>query len=316
MPRVSVIIPAHNSARSLPETIASVRAQTYSDWEIVAVDDGSRDATWPLLSQAGPDVLAVRNPSALGPAAARNRALAQATGDLVVFLDADDLLRPDYLESQIALLDRARAAGQRVGVVTCDARLLDDGDYAEHTYLDLVRDRDASLTLDAVLTRNSIYIASLVPRAVGDEVGWFDEELFGTEDFGLWVKILERGYVAIRNPAPLAVYRRRAGSVSSDIASQGVNNRRVYELALARGRLTGRQRRIARRAIRYNRAMETVARLRFGWSAGVGPGELVRALPLLAWVALTNPRWWGQWLAVLRTGRAPRVHGPTAGRPT
>lgn len=315
MPLVSVIVPAHNSEAYLRDTLRSVEDQTCADWEIVAVDDGSSDATWSLLTAAGPRVTALRNERAVGPAAARNLALTRARGEYVVFLDADDLLAPDYLESQLAVLHRARDAGRRVGVVTCDARLLDDGQYAEHTYLDLLADRDAPLTLDALLDRNTIYIGSLVPRTVGEEVGWFDEELFGTEDFGLWIKILERGYEAIRNPAVLAVYRRHTGSVSSNIGSQGANNRRVYELALARGRLTAHQTRIARRAIRYNHAMQTVAELRFGRGGRIRPRALIRALPTLLWVAATNPRWWRQWLAVLRTGRAPRARRPPGGAP-
>ena len=207
---------------------------------------------------------------------------------------------------------RSRACGgaserRKVGIVACDALLLDETGYAKHTYLDQIpsRDRDKPLTLDRILERNPIYISSLVPFAVGESVGWFDVELFGTEDFGLWVKILERGYEAILNPEPLAVYRRHAGSVSSNIARQGANNRRTYELALARGALNARQRRIARRAIRYNRAMEVVATLRFRPAGRASARQVLRALPLLAWVALTNPRWWKQWAAVLRTGRQP-----------
>jgi glycosyltransferase involved in cell wall biosynthesis len=304
---------AHNAAPYLPEALASVEAQTYTDWEIVAVDDGSSDETWAQLEGAGSRVRVSRNAIARGPAAARNRALAQASGELVVFLDADDLLRPRYLESQITCLESARRRGRRVGLITCDALLLDDEGYAEHTYQDMMRDRDRPLTLELVLSRNPIYISSLVPTAVGEAVGWFDPELFGTEDFGLWVKILERGYEAIRNPEVLAVYRRRAGTVSSDIARQGLNNGKVYELALARGALTPRQRRIAKRGIRYNRAMEAVARLRFAPPGDRRPGEAMRLAPLLAWVAVTNPRWWSQWLAILRTGRQPparRRRGP------
>jgi glycosyltransferase involved in cell wall biosynthesis len=305
VPRFSVIIPAHNSATYLPETLASIRAQTVSDWEIIAVDDGSSDDTWELLQTAETGITALRHAQAKGPAAARNRALRAASGEFAVFLDADDLLAPDYLESQLACLENARRQGRQVGLVTPNARLLDETGFARETYLDLVRDRGQPLTLDLVLARNPIYIGSLVPMEVGSAVGWFDEELFGTEDFGLWLKILECGWEAIRNPAPVAVYRRRQGTVSSNIARQGVNNQLVYELALARGRLTSRQRRIARRAIRYNRAMEAVARVRFDKPGPQMVAGAARLLPLLAWVALTNPRRWGQWLAVLRSGRLP-----------
>jgi glycosyltransferase involved in cell wall biosynthesis len=305
MPRVSVIIPARDSADFLPQALQSVEAQTFNDWEIVAVDDGSRDDTWSILEGAGPRVRALRSTAAGGPAAARNRALAEVNGELVAFLDADDLLLPDYLESQIACLERARAAYRHVGLVTCDAFVLEGDKYGQHTYLESVRDRHQPLTIELVLKRNPIYISSLVPTVVGESVGWFDDELFGTEDFGLWLKILEQGYEAVLNPKPLAAYRRHAGSVSSNIARQGANNRRTYELALARGALNARQRRIARRAIRYNRAMEAVAGLRFSPDEHRSPAQLLRLLPLLVWVALTNPHWWSQWLAVLRTGQLP-----------
>ncbi len=126
MPRVSVIIPAHDSAAHLPETLVSVEAQTFTDWEVVAVDDGSRDATSEILTAAGPRVRALRNESARGPAAARNRALAAATGELAVFLDADDLLEPRYLERQIACLERAAApapgSGSSAATRVCSTR--------------------------------------------------------------------------------------------------------------------------------------------------------------------------------------------------
>jgi len=306
VPRVSVIVPAHNAAPFIEETLASVRSQTYSDWEVVVVDDGSSDRTWELLQGAGPGVRSFRREQAGGPAVARNLALSHATGEFAVFLDADDLLLPRYLESQLHRYEHASLSpGQEVGLVTCDARILIDHDYAPYTHLERIPDRDAPITLARVLRRNPIYGACLVPAAVGEAVSWFDPELFGTEDFGLWIKILEAGFGAVQNTEVLAVYRRTAGTVSSNIASQGVNNRRAYELALARGRLSSAQRRIARRAIRYNRAMEEVALVRFsGARRTVGVLRLLRVLPLLMWVALTNPRMWSEWLALLRTGRA------------
>lgn len=303
---MSVIVPAHNAAPFIYQTLASVREQTYRDWEVVVVDDGSTDRTWELLQAAGSRVRSFRRAQAGGPAVARNLALSKATGEFVVFLDADDLLLPRYLESQLACYEAAVSHDDcQVGLVACDARILIGEAFVPYTHLERIPDRDAPITLERVLRRNPIYGACLVPTPVGEAVRWFDPELFGTEDFGLWIKILEAGYRAVLNDEVLAVYRRTAGTVSSNIASQGVNNRRAYELALRRGRLTGAQRRIARRAIRYNRAMEQVALLRFA-TAGRRPSPLSRllTLPLLAWVALSNPRMWPEWLDLLRTGRA------------
>jgi glycosyltransferase involved in cell wall biosynthesis len=306
VPRVSVIIPAHNAAPFIEQALASVRTQTNADWEALVVDDGSTDGTWELLEAAGPGVRCFRRERAGGPGVARNLALAHADSELVAFLDADDLWLPHYLQSQLDCYDAAaRRRPGGIGFVTCDARITIDGDYAHYTHLQRIHDRDAPLTLERVLRRNPIYTACLVPREVGEEVGWFDPELFVAEDYGLWIKILEAGYRGVLNDAVLAVYRRSAGAVCSDIARLAANNRRAYELALSRGRLTARQRRIARRAIRYNRAMEQVARLRFAeaaqrWSQLPRPREAA----LLAWVALCNPRMWPDWLELLRTGRA------------
>jgi glycosyltransferase involved in cell wall biosynthesis len=324
MPRVSVIVPAHEAARHLREAIESVRRQTFRDWELIVVDDGSRDGTWELLQEAGADVRALRREDAGGPAVARNLALAHAEGEFVAFLDADDLLLPRYLESQLEcyeMASRVRRADGQVGLVTCDARILIHGEYAPYTHLQLIEDRHAPITLERVLRRNPVYGACLVPFAVGEAVGWFDPELFGTEDFGLWLKILEAGYRAVLNEEVLAVYRRTPGTVSSNLASQGLNNRRAYELALARGRLTARQQRIARRAIRYNRAMEEIARLRFS-GAVQGRSRLscrrylpsLRSIPLLARVALSSPRRWSEWLALLRSGQAKDAAKLDAGR--
>jgi teichuronic acid biosynthesis glycosyltransferase TuaG len=306
MPRVSVIVPAHNAAPFIEQTIESVRGQTCRDWEIIVVDDGSSDDTWELLQALAPRVRSFRREHAGGPAVARNLALEHAVGEFAAFLDADDLLLPRYLESQ---LDHYEAAvGERrgeVGLVSCDARILLDEEYAAYTHLQRIPDRHAPITLERVLRRNPIYGACLVPTVVGEAVGWFDPELFGTEDFGLWIKILERGYRAVLNEEVLAVYRRTAGTVSSNIASQARNNRLAYGLALERGYLNAKQRRIARRAIRYNRAMEEVALLRFADSRGPGAWlSRLRSLPLLIWVALGNPGMWSQWLELLRSGRA------------
>ena len=294
MPRVSVIIPAHEAAATLGATLESVAAQTYSDWEVVVADDGSADGTGALATDAlGGRVTVVRNETARGPAAARNLALERATGELVAFLDADDLWLPRWLEAQVGRYD---AEPPGVGIVACDARIRADGADLPGTYCQQFRHLEP-LTLERVLRRNCIYISALVPREAGDEVGWFDPDLFGTEDHDLWIKILETGRRAVLNREALAVYDRAPGSISSNVARQGLNNQKTYERALARGRLTPRQTRIARQELRYNRAMEAVARAWFERRPRALGG---RGLLDAAAVAVTRPGHWGDWIRALR----------------
>lgn len=106
MPLVSIIVPLHNKGPYVAETLASVRAQTLTDWEAIVVENGSTDAGPEIVAQVASEDLRislVEAPrEAVGPGSARNLGLEAATGDWVVFLDADDLLLPDHLESLVA----------------------------------------------------------------------------------------------------------------------------------------------------------------------------------------------------------------------
>lgn len=110
---VSVITPAYNAAPFIAETIASVRAQTFADWEMIIADDGSTDDTVEVARRAaaGDDrirVLVAEKNSGL-PAVARNRALAESTAPVIAFLDADDIWMPEKLERQLRLLEETKA---------------------------------------------------------------------------------------------------------------------------------------------------------------------------------------------------------------
>lgn len=298
MPRVSVVIPAYNSAQTIAQTVASVQAQAFGDWEIVLCDDASTDRTVEVVGGLDePRLRIVTSPANAGPAAARNRALAQACGELIGFLDADDLWDEDYLGRQVSRYDAERQRPERlVGIVACNARLADqDGSIERHSYLDLFgRRRLEPITVERLLRRNTIYISALVPRAIGEQVGWFDTSLFGTEDHDLWIKIVERGHRVVLERTPLATYRRTATSISRNTARQALNNQRTLRAALSRGRLTPRQRRVARSELHYNRALETVA------SALTGQRPGWRQLPELAWVFVTRPGQWKAWAAAVR----------------
>src|ERR1051326_6004137 len=105
MTMVSFVIPTQTRRRFLPETVSSVLEQSYSDWELIIVDDASTDDTpaW-LGSLHDPRIRATRHAEVRGPTAARNTGLALARGELVLFLDDDDLLRPDALARMVEAL--------------------------------------------------------------------------------------------------------------------------------------------------------------------------------------------------------------------
>jgi glycosyltransferase involved in cell wall biosynthesis len=302
VPRVSVIIPAYNAEPYLGETLASVEAQTYRDWEVVVADDCSTDGTVDLAESYGERVTVLRGTTNGGPAAARNRALAVASGELIALLDADDFWQPTYLERTVELYDESRSRGTRVGIVACDAYLLRPEGLLPQTHADLMGSPEG-VTLERELVINRIFGGALFPRAVLDETGPFGEECFGTEDYDLWLRILELGYQVVATREPLTTYRMRSTSVSTNVSRSAHFMQVAYRRALERGRLTPRQRRIARRQLRLQRALEQVGLITADRRAGRLP--VVRALrftPLFLRVAVENP---DRWLSTARilTGR-------------
>src|SRR5262245_18723963 len=104
MPRITVVLPVYNHENYVEQTLRSLFAQTYSDFEIVAVDDGSTDASLEVLNRhAGR--LSIIESSHEGPAAARNRAIEAANSEFIAFMDADDLCSPERLERSLAKLE-------------------------------------------------------------------------------------------------------------------------------------------------------------------------------------------------------------------
>jgi glycosyltransferase involved in cell wall biosynthesis len=259
MARVSVITPAHDNAGTIEATLASVAAQGYTDWEHVICDDASRDETVALVTAAAdrdPRVRLVVGETNVGPAGARNRALAVATGELVVFLDADDRLEPAYLQTMVGRYD-AQAPG--VGIVCCDAWREDPDGRRLGRYSEL-HGGATGVGLTELLRSNPIVIASLCPRAAVDEAGGFSTECWGSEDHDLWLRIVEAGYRVVYVPEPLIAYRVAEGSISSSRLRMARTDQATFRRALARGRLDRRQARIASDRLALARAAEAVAR--------------------------------------------------------
>jgi len=294
MARVTVIVAARDAARTLPETVASLAAQSYRDWEAILVDDGSADGTGELAAALGERVRVLRNATPRGPASARNRGVASARTELIATLDADDLWHPSYLELQVATYDRARADGRRIAVVCCDAELIDADGGARGRWSDRVPLSD-TVTLDALLRENVVYNSVLISRQVFEALGGYRADMIWGEDFDLWIRIVEQGWEIAVNRELLAVYRLRPDALSANSASINAATRTVYEDALRRGRLTPRQRKLARRQRRLHELLERRALLA---EAGKGRTSLAGARLTLAAtrVALEHPGRWAGWL--------------------
>jgi glycosyltransferase involved in cell wall biosynthesis len=293
-PRVSVVVAARDATATLAETLASIRAQTYRDCEVVLVDDGSTDGTAELARALLPEVRVVRHEVATGPAGARNHGAREARGELLAMLDADDAWLPEYLERQVARLDATAAAA-----VCCDAHVRrGDGPLEPPTFAGRVGLADP-ITLSSLLRTNTVFTSVVMVRAVFLGLGGYAEDLVHGEDFDLWLRMTAAGHAIAVNREPLAVYRLRADGLTADTLRISRSTREVYRRALARGGLTRGQRRIARRQARLHGL--NAARAAPPASAAGRAALLARS----ALVAAEHPERWRGWL---RAG--PRPAGP------
>ena len=196
MNKVSIVIPCYNAAEFLAETMQSALAQTYPDIEIVIVDDGSPDqATRELLEQASWPRTRIIHQANAGPAAARNRAVREATGTYILPLDADDTIEPEYVAKAVEILD----ARPEVGVVYCKANKFgaEQGPWGLPDY-----------TLRELVIDNVIFVTSLYRKADWQAVGGYDERLrHGVEDYDFWVKIVHLGREVVQLNEYLFNYR-------------------------------------------------------------------------------------------------------------
>jgi glycosyltransferase involved in cell wall biosynthesis len=191
---VSVLMPAHNCVRFVAQAVDSVLSQDYQPLELIVVDDGSTDGTAELLAGYGDRVRLLRQTNR-GPAAARNRALSVARGDLVAFIDGDDVWLPGKLSAQVAYL-RAYPAPKLVYGHWREWRPDANGAWPDplafaNGYDDSSIDLSQSGWVYPQLLLDSIVhtITALMPTELLRTVGGFDEELKVGEDYDLWLRL-------------------------------------------------------------------------------------------------------------------------------
>lgn len=220
-PLVSIITPSYNSSRFIEETVKSVQAQTYDNWEMIIVDDCSKDNSREIIRQLAAQDQRIK-PIDLetngGAAVARNTAINAAKGKYIAFLDSDDLWMPDKLEKQI--------------------RFMQDNDY-EFSYTGYeVMDLEGKPTGNVMsvppvvdykkLLRNNI-IGCLTAIVDIEKTGHFQMPNIRTrQDYALWLLILKRGFKAHGLQENLAGYRLVPGSISSNKVKAAKQNWKVY----------------------------------------------------------------------------------------
>ena len=249
--RVSVVIPAYDAEATVGAAVSSALWQTYRDFEVVVVDDGSRDSTREIASSFPAPVRVVAQENA-GVAAARNRGVAEAEGELIAFCDADDVFLPQHLEALAAVYDR------HGGIATSNCYWLFPGgiDAARTRYKGRFPSPERQRL--GILEQNFVSTMSLFPKTLIDEIGPFDTELLVAEDWDFWLRAIYAGHRLALQPKPLALYRRGTG-LSVDTARMDEHAEAVLRKALARDDLTGDERAYVKRRL-----------------AGPGPAELGR----------------------------------------
>lgn len=202
-PKVSVVIPAYNAASTVVRAVESALNQTYTNIEIIVVDDGSTDSTRRLLDPYTSRISYVSQNNR-GRSAARNLGISHASGEYIAFLDADDWWLPEKLMRQVKFLEEDKA----VGLVHTAFYFVEPNGKCHKLALAQRLDSPGAPIFEQLVMRNTIGSPTfvMVRTSVLHEVGVFDESLRGTEDWDLWLRIAAEysvAYVA----EPLACYQ-------------------------------------------------------------------------------------------------------------
>ncbi len=228
MPKVSIIMAVNNGAAFIRQAIESVLAQSFRDWELIVVDDGSMDETAQIVSEFGTRVVMLRQEQQ-GPSASRNHGLQVATGTYVAFLDADDLWHRDFLTDTVKQLNQQEDSivGVCVGwtYVNKDGSALGDQRSMRH----------ASLTVTDFLLANPFPIhAALLRRATLVAHGGFDARLSGMEDWDLWLRLTAAGGRFAPINQCLAYYRLHGTTNSRNADTMRAGRLRAFGKLFAR----------------------------------------------------------------------------------
>lgn len=202
---VSVIMPSYNTAEYISESIASVRKQTYTDWELIIVDDCSADNTDEIVKPFLSDkrIKYIKNETNSGAAVSRNRALREAKGKWIAFLDSDDLWHPEKLEKQIRFMEK-----NGYKFTYTDYRIRLNSEWLPYVYT-------GPNVVNRRKMRDYCYFSTITVMYDREFIGLIQiEPIRKNNDYALWLKIIEKSPCHRLNEC-LSYYIKHDGSISS-----------------------------------------------------------------------------------------------------
>lgn len=206
---VTIVMPAYNCEKYVVEAINSVLAQTYKNWELLVLDDGSKDNTLQIIeefSQKDPRIKALRNRKNIGVSATRNRGIGLASGDWIAFLDSDDMWEPFKLEKQFKVENENSAEF----IFTGSSYINEEGEPFNGMF-----EVPRRLTYKKLRNQNVISCSSvLVKKKYFKNIKMEKDEMH--EDYAVWLRILKLGVTAYGVNEPLLIYRISRNSKSGN----------------------------------------------------------------------------------------------------
>lgn len=211
MPRVSILLTCYNHFKYLPAAVEGVRAQSFRDYELIAIDDGSKDESRDWLRKQ-PDIQCIFNEQNLGTYETLNVGLRAASGEFIAILNDDDLWAPAKLENQIALMD----SHPKVGLVHTGGYFINgEGEKQSGNPLGFAfpRFETGDILLGLVYENKIIASAALARRTCFDMAGFFNRAYFGSGDWEMWFRIAKKWEVGFVDE-PLTMYRVHGANAS------------------------------------------------------------------------------------------------------
>lgn len=321
-PRFSILMAAYQAEATIARAIKSVLAQTYDAWELIVVDDGSRDTTRErALEAAGGDTrITVLTQANAGPGTARNHAADHARGEYLCILDSDDEYSAEYLARMAECADSAPEAA----LLSCNSICINPDGTRSQWLSGRGLDRPQSFTLDRIIRHNDIFIMCAIRADAFHAVGGFNTVLAPCEDYDLWLRLLANGFTHHYTPELLGVYYRMPGSASSNRAAEARALSGLFEDLIASGKLTTAEVHSARRRIRAASGRADLERRRVERDFDISRRDALLTANAFAarWrrvvaraMALVHPRWYIRVFADRRNGQEAALYSAARTNP-